>query len=92
MRLLLIFFGAFWVAAAVVAMPASPGTPANALSGYQAWSEPAVRGWNETNAQLMSEPSGHAGHSMDTSPTLQKVSPDPDASGTPDMPHGARYP
>lgn len=94
MRLLLVV-SVFWMPAAVMAMPAFPATPAsptNAFSGYQPWSEPGVRGWQETNAQLMGEPSGHAGHSMGTSPTPQEVSPEPATSGTPDMPHEGEHP
>ncbi|MFP5431164.1 MAG: DUF411 domain-containing protein [Gammaproteobacteria bacterium] len=60
-----------WMPAAVVAAPESPSTPAShtsAFSGYQAWSEPAVRDWQETHALVMDEPSGHAGHTMGSSP------------------------
>lgn len=94
MRVLLVV-SVFWMPAAVMAMPASPDTPAshtNAFSGYQPWSEPAVRGWQETNAQLMGEPSGHAGHSVGTSPTPQEVSPGPATSGPPDMLHEDGHP
>lgn len=86
-----------WMPAAVVAAPESPSTPAShtsAFSGYQAWSEPAVRDWQETHALVMDEPSGHAGHTMGSSPDAKKEAPkeslDADMPGTSDsdMPHG----
>lgn len=94
MRLLLIV-SAFWMPVAVTAMPAFPVTPAsstNAFSSYQPWSEPGVRGWQETNAQLMGEPSGHGVHSMGSSPIPQEEPSTPGASDTPDTPHGAHHP
>ncbi|MDP2226085.1 MAG: hypothetical protein Q8J78_01215 [Moraxellaceae bacterium] len=86
-----------WMPAAVVAAPESLPTPAShtsAFSGYQAWSEPAVRDWRETHALVMDEPSGYAGHTMGSSPDAQKEAPkesqDADMPGTSDsdMPHG----
>lgn len=86
-----------WMPAAVLAAPESLSTPAShtsAFSGYQAWSEPAVRDWRETHALVMDEPSGHAGHTMDESPNTKEKAPEESQDSTmpgmsdSDMPHG----
>ncbi|WP_068858424.1 hypothetical protein [Perlucidibaca aquatica] len=51
----------------LAAEPVSPPTPTvyvSPFNGYQGWTEPAVRDWQETHALVADEPTGHAGHSM----------------------------
>jgi hypothetical protein len=47
-----------------------------------------VRDWQETNALVIEEPSGHAGHTMGSSPDAKKEAPkeslDADMPGTSD--------
>lgn len=58
--------GLTWLglAVAVGASPAPAETTLNALSGFRGWSEPVVRDWRQTNAEVASGAMdhGHMGH------------------------------
>ncbi len=86
--------GLTWLglAVAIGASPAHAETTLNALSGFQGWSEPAVRDWRHTNAEVASGAmdQGHRGHGRDhgSMPPPDKAAPGPkDAATSQPMDH-----
>ncbi len=63
-------------------------TRLDSLSGFRGWSEPAVRNWRQTNAEVASEPMEHGmDHSMPMTPP-NKAAPEPqDTAPTQPMDH-----
>lgn len=57
--LVLLFVG---MPLASLAAETASGGYVSPFTGYQGWSEPTVRDWQETHRLISGEPSGHAGH------------------------------
>lgn len=101
MRFLLVLSAVLMPVAVLGTEPASPPTPAGYVSpfkGYQGWTEPAVRDWQETHALIADKPAGHAGHSMGSpapaTGNTEEEAPTPPAEShnMPDMPAGSTMP
>lgn len=91
--LVLLLAGMPLVSLAAETAPSSvPGGYVSPFAGYQGWSEPTVRDWQETHRLVAGESTGHAGHGgmampdMPAGPADSDPAP-PDHEAMPGMDH-----